>query len=187
MENINVSLNKAIEKRELGRIREILSGFITADQSFSKGIFDERLRYCVSRGVLEQELFVPFDGGLLNENPIEWDIPYFAKQRVRFHANFSRERLEHLRQIGKKIFLESDSVPETGEGSTFTEEKTYHPGKGNNAAIGGAIILGGIGAIIGGIVAAAGEAAIFGGVLIGGIAGAVVGACVGVTLDRKKE
>jgi hypothetical protein len=186
MENINVTLDKALEKKDLDAIRRILSTFITADQSFSKGLLDERLRYCVRMGVSEEELFVPFDGGPLNENPTEWNIDYFAKQRVRFNANFSRERLEHLRQVGKKLFPKIDREKSKDETAPGPIPRTGSRQRNNNAMLGGAIVIGGAGAVAGGIAAAVSGSAVLGGVLIGGIIGAAVGAGAGAMLNGKE-
>jgi len=195
MENINDTPNKALVEKDIDRIRSILSGFITADQGFSQGILDEKLRYCKSRGVSEDELFVPFEGEALNENSAEWDTAYFARQRTKFDANFSRERLEHLRKVGKKLFPASDKSEkknpsmEAKAGRSYSGEvRSRYSGysrtsSSNNNAIGCAIVGGGVGLIVGGIIAAASGTAVLGGVLIGGIAGAAVGAGVGTVLD----
>ena len=119
MENINDTLDQALVKKDIGRIREILSGFITADQGFSKGVLDEKIRYCESMGVSRDDIFVPFTGEPLNKNSAEWDIPYFVKQRVQFDANFSSERLEHLREVGEKLFPAS--------AGSEAEKRNRHP------------------------------------------------------------
>jgi hypothetical protein len=187
MENIDDRLNKAIADKDLGRIRQILSGFITADQGFSRAVLEEKVNYCVRMGFSESELFEEFDGEPLNENSDEWDTAYFTKQRVKFDSNFSRERLEHLKQVGKKVFFEPEMEERRcgSTDSTASPRTNRHRGSSHNAALGGALVLGGAGAVIGGIVAAASEAAVLAGLLIGGIAGAAVGAGIGTVLDNK--
>jgi hypothetical protein len=187
MEDIDAMLDKAIADKDLGRIRQILSVFITGDAGFSKAVLEDKIKYCVRMGFSESDLFEEFDGEPFNENSDKWDDAYFAKQRVKFDSNFSRERLEHLKQVGKKLFL----VPEVEErrrgstDSTVPPRASRHRGSSHNAALGGALVLGGAGAVIGGIVAAASGAAVLAGVLIGGIAGAAVGAGIGTVLDNK--
>jgi hypothetical protein len=187
MENIDDRLNKAIADKDLDRIRQILSGFITADQGFSKAVLEDKISYCVRMGFSENDLFEEFDGEPFSENSDEWDAAYFTKQRVKFDSNFSRKRLEHLKQVGKKVF----PVPKMEErkrgstDSTASPRTNPHRGSSHNAALGGALVLGGAGVVIGGIVAAASGAAVLAGVLIGGIAGAAVGAGIGTVLDNK--
>jgi hypothetical protein len=195
MENIDDRLNKAIAEKDLSRIRQILSGFITADQGFSKSVLDDKIRYCERMGFSEDELFEEFDGDRFNENSDEWDSAYFTKQRVKFDSNFSRKRLEHLKQVGRKLFLQPEKKPASVRIEGRTRDSTApsqplsrmsrHGESSHNAALGGSIVIGGVGAVIGGVVAMANGAAVLSGVLIGGITGAVVGAGVGSVLDNK--
>jgi hypothetical protein len=188
MENIDDMLNKAIAEKDLRQIRQILSVFITGDQSFSKAALEDKIGYCVRMGFSESELFEEFDGVPFNENSDEWDEAYFTKQRVKFDSNFSRERLEHLKRVGKKLFLEP-AKEERRYSSTkppqYSSRTSHSGGSSHNAALGGVIVAGGAGAVIGGFVAAASGAAVLAGVLIGGIAGAAVGAGVGAVLENK--
>jgi hypothetical protein len=143
------------------------------DQGFSQGVIEEKIRYCETKGVTPSELFVKFDGEPFNENPSEWTNKYYATQRTKLRANFCRERLEHLKKVGKKLFPEPQVQAPT-------------PTNSHTSALGGAIIFGAIGAIAGGVIAACASASIIGGILVGGVGGVVVGAGVGTAVGTNK-
>lgn len=117
MQNINETLDQAIKDRDMESIRRALNTWILQDPGFTKGVFDEKLRYCRDRGISETEIFVPFKGEALNEDPSTWTDRYFASAKTEFDSNFSRERLAHLRKVGGKLF------PRTSTSSTSSNEE----------------------------------------------------------------
>jgi hypothetical protein len=111
MGDINGTLAKVVEDKNIQEIRAVLAAFIVTDQGFSKGILAEKIQYCISKGILESDLFESFDGGPLNENPVTWTNEYYAEQRTKFRGNFSVERLKHLKRVGQKLFGSNKIAP----------------------------------------------------------------------------
>ena len=101
MENIIQTLDKAIKTRDIRKVRDILTTSIVQDPGFDKGVFDERLKRCLEGGLYEEDIFVPFEGKeLINDIKI-WTDDYYAAQATELRYNFSKERLEHCRKVGK--------------------------------------------------------------------------------------
>jgi hypothetical protein len=107
MANINEMLDNALKTKDTQGVRDTLITFIMQDEGFSKGIFDEKVAYCLHHGISEAELFTAYDGAVLNTNAGEWTEAYYSSLKTKLRANFSRERLEHLRKVGKKLFPSS--------------------------------------------------------------------------------
>jgi hypothetical protein len=104
MKSITETLDEAITAKDIPAIKSVLSTCFVEDPGFSKGTLDESIKYCLSHGITENELFDVHDGSIFSDNPTEWTRDYYSSQRVDFRANFSKERLEHLRKVGKKLF-----------------------------------------------------------------------------------
>jgi hypothetical protein len=130
MDNINTTLDKYLISKDISGIRRVLSTFITRDQGFQRGFFDQKVDYCKSRGISENELFEEFSGEDLNNDQDAWTVEYFALQKTRIHENFSRERIEHLRKVGQKIFPSAEPSVSSNKEETkrkYRNEKTYRP------------------------------------------------------------
>jgi hypothetical protein len=125
MDNINETFQKAIDKKDIESIRDTLVVFITMDQGFSKGVLDKKIRYCNANGISDDELYAEFDGGTFKEDPVEWDVSYYAEQRTKLRYNFSKKRLVHLRKVGQKLFPAASSAA-----SSFSDEAKKKYGAG---------------------------------------------------------
>jgi hypothetical protein len=90
-------------------------GFMLEDQGFSKGVFDEKVRYCRAQHISDNDLFVPYDGGPLIEDTSQWTNKYYASQQTKFRANFSRERLAHLKKVGAHLFPRVEAQKKNAE------------------------------------------------------------------------
>jgi hypothetical protein len=103
-ENIRQTLNEAVSARDIETIRNVLTTSMVQDPGFSSGVFEERLKRCLDSGISHSELFVPFEGAAISKDPQAWTKDYYAAQRTEFRYNFSLERLEHLKRIGRKLY-----------------------------------------------------------------------------------
>jgi hypothetical protein len=121
MENINETLDKAIRLKDIETIRNILTTSMVQDPGFGKGVFEERLKRCLAAGISDSELFVPFEGSAVNKDPDAWTKDYYAGQRTEFRYNFSLERLEHLKKVGRKLY--PSSAPVTSSLNEETKKK----------------------------------------------------------------
>jgi hypothetical protein len=133
MEDINQTLDKAIQAKDVQEIRDVLTTSMVQDPGFSKGVFEERLKRCLSAGISESVLFVPFEGEKLNNDQAAWDKDYYATQRTEFRYNFSLERLEQLKKIGRKLFPSASAFPQKeeakrkyGDGGTYRREQNFN-------------------------------------------------------------
>jgi hypothetical protein len=132
MEDINQTLDDAIRARDIKDIRNILTTSMVQDPGFRKGIFEERLKRCFTAGLSDADIFVSFEGKPLNNNQNAWTKDYYAEQRTEFRYNFSRERLEHLRRVGSRLYQSAETPA-----SSYNEEakkkygdgETYHSGQ----------------------------------------------------------
>jgi hypothetical protein len=118
LEDIDKTLEKSVHTQDILGIRNVLATFITQDQGFSTGIFDEKVKYCLNQGIREDELFEKFNEEQFEGASEKWTNEYYALQRTRFRANFSRERLAHLKKVGRKLFPSASASP----GSSPSEE-----------------------------------------------------------------
>jgi hypothetical protein len=110
MEDINKTLDEAIRGKDIKTIRNILTTSMVQDPGFSKGVFEERLKRCFASGVSSQDLFEPFAGTAINEDPNGWTKDYYAELRTEFRYNFSLERLDHLKKVGRKLYPSASPV-----------------------------------------------------------------------------
>jgi len=110
MEDINKTLDEAISTRDIKSIRNILVTGIAQDPGFNNGILENELKYCFDSKITKEELFEPFEGDLLNEDQNIWTKDYYAEQRTEFRYNFSFERFEHLKKLGKKLYPSKNAL-----------------------------------------------------------------------------
>jgi hypothetical protein len=132
MQNINEQLDAAINSRDIKAIRNILTTSMVQDPGWALGVFDERLRRCVSRGIKEADLFEPFEGDPLVTNESLWTKDYYAGARTELRYNFSIERIKHLCNVGGKLYphVQSPLPPSPKPGYTGDWEKTRAGGSG---------------------------------------------------------
>jgi hypothetical protein len=109
MEDINQTLDGAIKARDIKDIRNILTTSMLQDPGFNKGVFEERLKRCFAAGISDADIFVPFEGEPLNSNQNTWTKDYYVEQRTEFRYNFSKERLEHLRKVGGRLYQPAET------------------------------------------------------------------------------
>ena len=92
------------QPRDIYDIVGALMGYINADPYFKTNEFDEALKYVLSNGVSENELFQSFDSEIdfqIDEG--KWDEDYYAYSRVYLKDNFCRKRIEHVKAVAHKL------------------------------------------------------------------------------------
>ncbi len=96
---------KLIKERNLVEIRDEFGSINTLDPNGEAGEVDERLELLKGE-ISENELYEKHNAELLPILPDEaqWTRSYFNKQKVKLFRNFSKERFEHVREVGKFIF-----------------------------------------------------------------------------------
>lgn len=102
--NSNISINKEIKDyvaaKNIEGIRADLWIYIGIDPNFTKD-FIENLNYCLRNGISESELYENHDGRSMSD---EVTNDNFAKLCDQLRINFSKERLEKIKEIGQKLY-----------------------------------------------------------------------------------
>ena len=103
-DNSNISVNKEIKNyvadKNVEGIRAELWIYIGIDPNFTKD-FIENLNYCLKNGISESELYENHDGRSMSD---EVTNDNFAKLCDQLRINFSKERLEKIKEIGRKLY-----------------------------------------------------------------------------------
>ena len=98
--SVHEILRDAVAKKNIGEIRNYLWSTIVLDPGFSSS-FPNALKYCFDNGITEAELFEPHDGRDLNVEPTQDSFSLLGGQ---LRTNFSKERLEKMKEIGKILY-----------------------------------------------------------------------------------
>lgn len=169
---VSEKLKKAVSEKNYVTIRDALWSRIALDPSFTKG-FPESLEYCYINGISENDLFEkhdarPMSGEVTNDN--------FSNLCGELSTNFSKERLEKIKEIGRKLYPVSEEKPVSQNPYKSTEthrQTTASSSSGESGDSGlhfGLFIGAAIGAAIGGYIVKKA-------VLEGGAALAIKGVC----------
>jgi len=118
---INEDFKKAVAQRNMDDIRVFLRMRLTLDHNYASGLFAEHLVYCLSHGVLENELYQKYDGRALPQTQSEKD---FAELVGHLSTNFAKERVKRIIEIGKALWPEE----QIAEGRKEEKEKSIRQG-----------------------------------------------------------
>jgi hypothetical protein len=89
-----------VRKKDTMAIHIHLKNLIAADPTFSE--FDNCVKYAKEKGIT---IFEAHDNKMpINNNKDEWNKDYFNRQSLRLVSNFSRERINHLREVVKVVY-----------------------------------------------------------------------------------
>lgn len=186
---ITVSFRQAVEDGDVKDIRIMLKESLLVDPTFAD--FNEKSIYARNIG----GIYVEHDGRELNNDESAWDDNYMDKLMSQLSTNFSKERIEHLKKVIRKLrpvaaysqSRSSDSQRQSSFDKTRNQshqsQPDYQQQKRQDQKDGsyrGAVIVGGAvaGAVVGGAVAAAASATIAGGIAIGAVAGGVAASII---------
>ena len=100
--NIRVSdnLKKSVSEKNIVAIRDGLWSRIALDPNFTDG-FPESWDYCLKNGISESELYENHDNRPMSD---EVSLENFSKLCGQLRTNFSKERLEKIKEIGRKLY-----------------------------------------------------------------------------------
>ena len=102
--NSNISISEEIKnyvaEKNIEGIRADLWIYIGIDPNFTKD-FIKNLNYCLRNGISESELYENHDGRSMSD---EVTNDNFAKLCDQLRINFSKERLEKIKEIGRKLY-----------------------------------------------------------------------------------
>lgn len=119
------ALEEAIEQKSLVGIYSVFYTMAHGDPNFSKGTFRELLRYVRTRNV--EGLMQEFDGGEF-EPEEKWDEEYWALVASSLIDNFCEERIDHLEQVGKKVYpVKESSLPKPPDKESRVQKENRAP------------------------------------------------------------
>lgn len=129
---ITKTLEEAVNKGDLTGIYSTLYTVLHEDPAFSTGKFEQLLGYVRSRNV--PGLMQPFDGERF-ESEDKWNEEYWALQASELVDNFCEERIEHLKKVGRKLYVEKKTSSEKDFEKKQHEIKKNRPQTRNIIAI----------------------------------------------------
>lgn len=179
---VTEKLREAVSSRDYVGIRDALWSRIALDPNFSKG-FPESLNYCLEQGILEKDLFEEHDNRPMSD---EVSNDNFSALCGELSTNFSKERLEKIKEIGRKLYpVEEKPKSQTSTQTSGTHRTTASSAK-NDSADSGLLIAVGAGVLLGAI-----GGGILGGLLLkkavlGAVAGAAIGAGVAAGVGKTR-
>ena len=120
-------LISAIAEKNTRKIVGALMGYVFADRTMKD--FDDALKFVESQGISAVSLYVPYDpdNRPINTNSANWNIDYYCVAVAGLEQNFCSQRIEHVKQVARKVYA-ADFVHIT------TSNTATKPGtKGNGA------------------------------------------------------
>ena len=183
--SVSDKLKTDVAARNIAEIRDDLWARITIDPNFTEG-FPENWKYCLDNGIAESEIYQKHDGRDIDLEPTGENFNLLAGQ---LSTNFSKERLDKMKEIGRKLYPPVNEEKAKSQTSAHVDGKTEPTGKEPSYDSGEAGLLPlaagiAIGAIAGGAIGAA----IFGKAVaaaVGAVIGAAAGGTIGATQSKK--
>ena len=171
-------LKNDVAIRNIAGIRADLWSCIAIDPNFTKD-FGENWDYCLSNGISESDLYENHDNRPISD---EVTIENFSLLCGQLRTNFSKERLDKIKEIGRKLYppTEEKAHSQTSATHSYENQRTNMSSSSNQVdgdsgispKLGICIAVGAIGGgLIGGL--------IFKKIIVGAIAGAAIGGVAG--------
>ena len=154
--SVSDKLKTDVAARNLVAIRDDLWSRITLDPNFTGG-FPESWQYCLDNGITEAELYQEHDGRDIDLEPTGENFDLLGGQ---LRVNFSKERLDKMKEIGEELYPSVNEEKAKSQTSAHGNGKTEPTGRESSSDSGEAglsptawiIVIGAIAAaVIGGV------------------------------------
>lgn len=189
--SVSDNLKKSVSEKNIVAIRDGLWSRIALDPNFTDG-FPENWDYCLNNGITESNLYENHDNRPMSD---EVSLENFSALCGQLRTNFSKERLNKIKEIGRKLYppTEEKTHSQTSNTRSTVQRRTVTSSASNQSDGDAGLLIAGlaIGALAGGllggfIVWKAVEVGIgaIAGAAVGAIAGATVGAIAGAKLSK---
>ena len=102
-----------VTNKDYIRLKTYMVSLIHDDPTFETGEYEKAEKYLLDNGlgdIYQKYAKVPGEPG--NKDKSQWDEKYFSNRAFTFLENFSRERLAHVREVGKYVYRDK---PTTGK------------------------------------------------------------------------
>lgn len=171
--SVSDKLKTDVAAKNLAAIRDDLWSRIALDPNFTGG-FLESWQYCLDNDIAESEIYQEHDGRDIDLEPTGENFDLLAGH---LSTNFSKERLDKMKEIGQKLYPVNEENSES-QTPAHVDGKTEPTGREPSSDSGEAgLLVAGI--VIGAVAGGAIGAAIFGKAVAAAAAGAVIGAAAG--------
>lgn len=172
--SVSANLIKAVSERDMQTIRDCLAACIVFDPNMTRS-FPDSLQYCHEHGIAEAELYEKHDGRNLE---CAETTEAFSTLCAELGTNFSRERIEAIRRLGRKLHPVSDATDAQACSGRNAGMRT----SGNSILLLWGFAVAGV--VVGGVVGGLLLRKAIVGAVVGGIAGAAVGSMCGKKKTR---
>lgn len=113
-----IKLEQAIEEKDITSIQNILKAYLTSDPSDSKNTIKSVLQEVEDKKI---DIWEEHDGKILLSSP--WNEEDFLDLQVDLRMNFSKERFNHLVDMGEEVYgSEKKSAPNLSSGTKIVSE-----------------------------------------------------------------
>lgn len=102
--SVSSELKKYVEDGDLIQTRYYIANYMIVDKTFA--LFDEALAYAQDNLPIIQE----YDGQAFEQNRALWNRDYLSEQMVALYSNFSKERIEHIKEVVHAIAGEKSAT-----------------------------------------------------------------------------
>jgi predicted metalloprotease len=99
--HINKTIEEAVKNNDLKTIYSSLYTILLSDPGFSTSKFDDAMKYVKNN---EIDGFIQKHNGVIFEAEEKWSEEYWDKVASELIDNFSMERINHLKDISKKLY-----------------------------------------------------------------------------------
>ena len=117
---ISNEFKENVNSRNVFTIRSALIDYLIMDTSFKK--FDEAIEYTKQQHIEILEPFSESEIDSIEQNSDKWSNDYLNRQKCGLIDNFSQERIEHLKKVILKVFINEPNAEET-EKVSITDKK----------------------------------------------------------------
>lgn len=141
---VSKTMENAVLEKDLGKIYSSFYTILLSDPGFTTTKFDEAFRYVKSKNI---EGFLQEHNGEPFAPMCDWNQQYWDKVASALVDNFSTERINHLKQVGKAVYsIEEAQEPAGKDTQKKTEaaqlsEKPQTSNIGKLIAVSAAILL----------------------------------------------
>ena len=180
---VSETLKDAVSRKDVVAIRDSLWSRIALDPNFTKG-FPESLKYCLDNGITEACLYEQHDSRPMSDEVTNENFNALCGE---LSTNFSKERLEKIKEIGRKLYPATEEKIHSQTSDTqnngyrrSNKAPSSNQKDGDSGLLPKLCLWVALGAISGGLIGGL----LFKKAIIGTIAGAALGVA-GATCTRK--
>ena len=120
---VTSDFNAAVRDKNIRRVRIMMKDSLVRDPSFAE--FEE-MRREAERGIGAKNLYDKHDGESFTLNKSDWNKSYMNNQLVDLMANFSRERINHLKNVCSFIYADEIQAMKQRSQANINQEQSRH-------------------------------------------------------------